>query len=109
MNITVKSKSSCVHKSSVIFFVIDPTSLFILSGSTVLHVCVTSCYLPEVDDNNLDDKARALKQDFGTTIYDFHPNCWINAVAWNSTGSLGFAAGQDASIAVIILKIIKLI
>ena len=80
---------------------IDPTSLFVLSGSTDLHVCVSSCYLPEIDDKHLDDKTKPLAQEFGTVLYNFRPNCWINSVTWNKSGSLGFAAGQDASIVVI--------
>ncbi len=96
-----KPVSVNVHKSSVVCCEIDPTSLYVLSGSTDLHVIVSSCYLPKIDDKYLDDKTKPLAQEFGTVIHSFRPNCWINSVAWNKSGSLGFAAGQDATIAVI--------
>ena len=106
MGIPVKTpktdaKSKSLHHSSVVCCEIDPTSLFVLSGSTDFHVCVSSCYLPDIDDKYLDDKTKPLAQEFGTLIYDFRPNCWINSVAWTPSGSLGFASGQDASIVVI--------
>jgi actin related protein 2/3 complex subunit 1A/1B len=90
-----------VHKSSVVCCEIDPTSLFVLSGSTDLRVCVTSCYLPEIDDKFLDDKTKPLAREFGTIIYAFRPGSWINTIAWNKSGSLGFAAAQNSSIVVI--------
>ena len=93
-----------VHKSSVVCCEIDPTSLFVISGSTDLRVYVSSCYIPSVDDNHLTDVTKPLAQEFGTPIYEFRPNCWINSVAWNASGSLGFAAGQNATIAVINYK-----
>jgi len=91
-----------IHKSSVVCCEIDPSSLFVLSGSTDLRVYVSSCYIPSVDDSHLTDKT--LAQDFGQVIYEFRPNCWLNSVAWNASGSLGFAAGQNATIAVINYK-----
>jgi hypothetical protein len=42
-----------VHKSSVACCEIDPTSLFVISGSTDLCIYISSCYLPEVDDSHL--------------------------------------------------------
>ena len=44
------------HKSSVVCCEIDPTSLFVISGSTDLRVYISSCYLPEVDDSHLTDE-----------------------------------------------------
>ena len=93
-----------VHKSSVVCCEIDPTSLFVLSGSTDLRVYVSSCYIPSVDDKHLTDQTKPLAQDFGSVIYEFRPNCWLNSVTWNASGSLGFAAGQNATIAVIDYK-----
>ena len=93
-----------VHKSSVVCCQIDPTSLFVLSGSTDLRVYISSCYIPEVDDNHLTDSTKSAAQPFGTAIYEFRPNCWLNSVAWNPSGSLGFAAGQNATIAVLNYK-----
>jgi actin related protein 2/3 complex subunit 1A/1B len=43
------------HKSSVVTCEIDPTSLYVISGSTDLRVHVSSCYLPEIDNNFLSD------------------------------------------------------
>ena len=93
-----------VHKSSVVCCEIDPTSLFVLSGSTDLRVYVSSCYIESVDDKHLTDATKPLAQPFGTAIYEFRPNCWINSVAWNASGSLGFVAGQNATIDVINYK-----
>ena len=92
------------HKSSVVTCEIDPTSLFVISGSTDLRIYVSSCYLPEVDDQFLDDQTKPLAQEFGTAIFEFKPNCWINSVAWLPSGELGVAAGQDATISVINYK-----
>ena len=93
-----------VHKSSVVCCEIDPTSLFVISGSTDFRVYVSSCYLPEIDDKHLTDQTKPLAQNFGDVIYDFRPNCWINSVTWNASGSLAFAASQNATIAVIDYK-----
>ena len=92
------------HKSSVVCCEIDPTSLFVLSGSTDLRVFISSCYLPEIDDKHLTDATKPLASEFGTIIYEFRPNCWINSVAWNPSGALGFAAGQNATISVMNYK-----
>ena len=99
MGINIKA-----HKSSVVTCEIDPTSLFVISGSTDLRVYVASCYLPEVDDKFLDGQTKPLAQEFGTAIFEFKPNCWINSVAWLPSGELGVAAGQDATISVINYK-----
>ena len=87
-----------VHKSSVVCCQIDPSSLYVISGSTDLRVFVSSCYIPEIDDKHLKG---ATPVEFGKTIYEFKPNCWIDSVAWNKSGTLGFAAGQNATIGVI--------
>ena len=93
-----------VHKSSVVCCEIDPTSLFVISGSTDLRVYISSCYLPEVDDNHLTDQTKPLAQKFGTAIYEFRPNCWLNSVTWTPSGKLGLAAGHNSTIAVIDYK-----
>lgn len=97
-------KNIKAHRSSVVTCEIDPTSLFVISGSTDLRVYVASCYLPEVDDKFLDGQTKPLAQEFGTAIFEFKPNCWINSVAWLPSGELGVAAGQDATISVINYK-----
>ena len=92
------------HKSSVVTCAIDPTSLFVLSGSTDLRIYVSSCYLPEVDDQFLNDTTKPLAQKFGQVLYEFKTNCWVNSVAWLPSGNLGIAAGQNATISVINYK-----
>ena len=92
------------HKSSVVTCEIDPTSLFVLSGSTDLRIYVSSCYIPEVDDQFLDDTTKPLAQEFSQAIYEFKPNCWINSVAWLPSGDFGLVAGQDSTISVINYK-----
>ena len=92
------------HKSSVVCCEIDPTSLFVISGSTDLRVYISSCYLPEVDDSHLTDATKPLAQNFNTVIYEFRPNSWINSVTWNASGSLGFAAAQNSTISVMNYK-----
>ena len=89
------------HKSSVVTCEIDPTSLFVLSGSTDLRIYVSSCYLPKVDDQFLNDSTKPLAQEFGQVIYEFKTNCWVNSVAWLPSGNCGIVAGQDATISVI--------
>jgi len=93
-----------VHKSSVVACEIDPTSLFVLSGSTDLKVYISSCYIPEVDDQFLTDETKPLARDFGQIIYEFKPNCWVNSVAWLPSGDLGLVAGQDSTIILINYK-----
>ena len=93
-----------VHKSSVVCCEIDPTSLFVISGSTDLRVYVSSCYIDFIDDKHLNDKTKPLAQNFGDVIHEFRPNCWVNSVTWNPSGTLGFAAAQNATISVINYK-----
>ena len=88
------------HKSSVCCCEIDPTSLFVISGSTDMRVYVSSCYYPEVDDKKLTNETKPLAQKFGTIIYEFKTNAWVNSVIWNPSGKLGFASNQNATIAV---------
>ena len=90
-----------VHKSSVVCCEIDPTSLFVISGSTDLRVYVSSCYIDFIDDKHLNDKTKPLAQNFGDVIHEFRPNSWVNSVTWNPSGALGFAAAQNATISVI--------
>jgi len=92
------------HKSSVVCCEIDPTSLFVISGSTDLRVYVSSCYIPSVDEKHLDDKTKPLAQKFGQIIYEFRPNCWINSVSWTPSGNLGLVSGQNATLSVLDYK-----
>ena len=96
MGINIKA-----HKSSVVTCSIDPTSLFVLSGSTDLRIYVSSCYIPEVDDQFLTEETKPLAQKFGQTIFEFKSNCWINSVAWLPSGNMGIVAGQDATLTLI--------
>ena len=86
------------HKSSVVCCQIDTTSLFVISGSTDFRIYVSSCYIPEIDDKHITDKS--LCHNFGEIIYEIRANCWINSVTWNKSGSLGFAANQNATIVI---------
>ena len=94
-------KNIKLHKSSVIACEIDPKSLFVLSGSTDLTVGVSSCYIPEVDDQFLTEETKPLAQKFGEVLYIFKPKGWINSVAWLPSGESGFVAGQDSTISFI--------
>ena len=89
------------HKSSVVTCEIDPTSLYVISGSTDLRVHVSSCYLPEIDDPFLSEEQKASAQPMGTNLYEFKENSWINSVTWLPNDLLGLAASQDAIISVI--------
>ncbi len=90
------------HKSSVVSARIDPTSLFIISGSIDMKVMVTSCYYPEIDDPFLDpnmDKSGIPA--FETPIYEVVCEGWVNNVNWSPSGSFGFASAQDGKIYVL--------
>ena len=93
-----------VHHSSVVCCEIDPTSLFVLSGSTDLRVYISSCYIPDIDDPYLTDQTKPLAQKIGTCIYEFRPNCWLNSVTWTPSGRFGIAAGHNSTIAVLDYK-----
>ena len=99
MGINIKA-----HKSSVVCCEIDPTSLFVLSGSTDLRVFVSSCYLKDIDDPHLTEETKPMAQKFGDIIYSFKANCWINSVAWSNDGNYGFAAGQNSIVTVVDYK-----
>ena len=90
-----------VHKSSVVTCEIDPTSLFVISGSTDLRIFVTSCYSPEIDDKFITEDMRPLAKPFGEVIYEIKENSWINSVTWLPNGFWGLAASQDAIISVV--------
>ena len=92
------------HKSSVVCCEIDPTSLFVISGSTDLRVLVSSCYKEDIDNPYLTEETKPLAQKFGNIIYNFKANCWINSVGWSTDGNYGFAAGQNAIVTVIDYK-----
>ena len=89
------------HRSSVVTCEIDPTSLFVLSGSTDMKIRVSSCYIPEIDDEFLNDETKPLARKFGEIIYKYSINCWVNSVTWLPSGKVGLAAGQNATISVI--------
>ena len=89
------------HKSSVVTCEIDPTSLYVISGSTDLRIYVSSCYKPEIDDAFITEDMKKTAANFGDVIYEFKENSWINSVTWLPTGYLGLAAGQDAVITVV--------
>ena len=38
---------------------------------------------------------------FGTVFHEFPADCWLDSLAWNKSGTLGFAAGKNATIAVL--------
>lgn len=92
------------HKSSVCTCEIDPSSLYVISGSTDLRVCISSCYLPQVDDNKISADVKASTPKFGEILYEFRAGSWITSVCWNKSGNLGFAACQNATIAIVDYK-----
>ena len=91
------------HKSSVVACEIDPSSLYIISGSTDLKVCISSCYIPEIDDKYLTEENKHLTKDFRQIIYEFESNSWINSVTWLN-GVLGLVSCQDATFTIIDLN-----
>ena len=97
-------KNIKAHKSSVVACEIDPTSLFVLSGSTDLRVYISSCYIPEVDDQYLTEETKPFARDFGQIIYEVKPNCWVNSVSWSPSGNYGLVAGQDSTIILVNFK-----
>lgn len=96
-----KEETQNPHKSSVVACEIDPSSLFVLSGSTDLRVYVSSCYLPKIDDQFLTEEQKAAAVPFGQVIYEFKENSWINSLTWLPNGERGVVAGQDAVILVL--------
>ena len=89
------------HKSSVVTCEIDPTSLYVISGSTDLRVFISSCYKPQIDNKFLTDEQKALARPFGLILYEFKENSWINSVTWLPNCDIGLTAGQDAVITVV--------
>lgn len=89
------------HKSSVVCARIDPSSLFVISGSTDMKIMVTSCYDPLVDDQYLGDMDKSTIPAFETCIYQFDCGSWINTVRWNPSGTYCIASAQDANIYII--------
>ena len=96
-----KEETQNPHKSSVVTCEIDPTSMFVLSGSTDLRVYVSSCYIPKIDDPFLSEEQKKAALPFGQVIYEFKENSWINSVTWLPSGDRGVVAGQDAVILVL--------
>ncbi|MCQ2821748.1 MAG: hypothetical protein MJ252_31200 [archaeon] len=87
------------HKSSVCCGRIDPSSLYVISGSTDFKVSVHSCYDPEIDDQFLPaGKDKGSIPAFGELIYEFETGTWINEVVWNESGNLAYAAGHNSNI-----------
>ena len=95
-----KGKSIKVHKSSVVTCEIDPTSFFVLSGSTDLRIYVSSCYISEIDDIFLTSSSKSLIKEFGQILYEFKEKSLINSVTWFNE-NLGLIASHDATISVI--------
>ena len=93
-----------LHKSSVVTCEIDPTSLYVISGSTDLRKYVSSCYLPETDDKFLKEDTKPLAKPFGELIYEFKENSWINLATWLPNGYWGLVASQDAIIKIVDLE-----
>jgi actin related protein 2/3 complex subunit 1A/1B len=96
-----KEETQNPHKSSVVACEIDPSSLYVISGSTDLRVYVSSCYIPKIDDQFLTEEQKAATVPFGQVIYEFKENSWINSVTWLPSGDRGVVAGQDAVILVL--------
>lgn len=96
------SQNIKVHKSSVLCAKIDPTSLFVISGSTDLKIYVTSCYIPEVDDSSLTKETKPFAQPFGTPVFKFDCCSWVNCVAWSPTpkSSYAFTASQNSNLVI---------
>lgn len=82
------------HKSSIVSCKIDANSLLILSGSTDCRVLIFSCYIAEVDDSFITEKNKDLVKPFGTCVYEYVGNSWINYVCFNSSGTLAYVAEQ---------------
>ena len=89
------------HKSSVVTCEIDSTSLYVISGSTDLRIYVSSCYLPEIDDQLLTEDMKPLAKPFGEIIYEFKENSWINSATWLPNGYRGLVGSQDAIISIV--------
>lgn len=90
------------HKSSVVSARIDPSSLYVVVGSTDMKVEVSSCYLPDIDDPHLPsniDKKSIPK--FDTKLYSIECNSWANSVCWNLSGTCCYASDQKANLYVI--------
>lgn len=86
------------HKSSVVCARIDPTSLFILSGSTDMKIIVSSCYEPSIDDEFLGGMDKSTIPAFETKIFEFDCGSWVNTVNWNQSGTLCYAGAQNSNI-----------
>lgn len=98
------TKNIKAHHSSVCSCVIDPSSLYVISGSTDLRVSVSSCYLPDVDDNKISAEVKAATPKFGEVLYEVKVNTWVLNVNWNKAGTLGFATNQNSTVAVVNYK-----
>lgn len=92
------------HKASVTCCDIDSSSLFVISGSADKYVYVSSCYLPQVDDQFLTPETKPMAQKFGNIIYKFKPDAWLNSVTFTPDGAYGIAASQNAIIGVLDFK-----
>jgi len=92
-----------LHKSSVTTVKIDCNSLFVLSGSTDMKVYITSCYM-NFDNKHLNNESKQLIRDFGTVVYKFKMDSWVNSVNWSNDGNYAFASGQNSNIVVIDYK-----
>lgn len=86
-------------KTSVICARFDPSSLYVLSGSTDMKVIITSCYMKDVDDSHL--TAGSTPADFGNSIYEFDAGSWLISCNWSLDGKYAYAASQGGYVNVI--------
>lgn len=98
------SRSIKHHKASVMTARIDPTSLFVISGSVDNKIYITSCYIPLVDDERLDPGVLQNAQEFGTVIYKYDADAWILNTKWAFGGEYAYATSYMSDIVVIDYK-----
>ena len=91
------------HKSSVTCAKISPNNLFVISGSIDMKVYISSCYIKDIDEQYVSNENKNLIKDFGTVIYEFEMNSWVNDVNWNEN-DIGYASGQNSIFAVLNFK-----
>lgn len=92
------------HKASVMTARIDPTSLFVISGSVDNKIYITSCYIPLVDDERLEESVLQNAQEFGTVIYKYDADAWILNTKWALGGEYAYATSYMSDIVVIDYK-----
>ena len=80
---------------------IEPSSLFVISGSADLVVYISSCYIKELDDPNLTEDQKLCVQPFGTAIHKFEAGGWAIACNWSLDGDYAYISSQNGIIDVI--------